>query len=181
MQKKVIKPPRPPADISYITIHCIFHHDVSVADIWSLPPWSPAAVAVATWDQASASYTACPLETIQYLVVVISNSNQNISRQTASHNVWLLPTKHYAMSCIAGWFPHTPVRWLPVNSKSSSWSQCLREREDRGVALANSRLAKCQSRIWRSRDERYTSLKQQHLTVTLHHWQIATAANIARK
>lgn len=51
-----------------------------------------------------------------------------------------------------------PVRWLPENSKSSSWSQCLSERLLSGVALANSRLAKCQSRIWRSREERYTSL-----------------------
>ena len=52
-----------------------------------------------------------------------------------------------------------PVRWLPVNSKSSSWSQCFSERVDRGVALANSKLAKCQSRIWRSLDDKYTSLR----------------------
>ena len=52
-----------------------------------------------------------------------------------------------------------PVRWLPVNSKSSSWSQCFKERLVRGVALANSKFAKCQSKICRSRDDKYTSLK----------------------
>ena len=39
-----------------------------------------------------------------------------------------------------------------------TWSQCLSDRVDRGVALANSRLAKCQSRICLSLDDRYTSL-----------------------
>ena len=60
-----------------------------------------------------------------------------------------------------------PVRWLPVNSKSSSWSQCFRDRVDNGVALANSRLAKCQSSICRSRDDRYTSLNDNNNTVIL--------------
>ena len=45
-----------------------------------------------------------------------------------------------------------------MNSKSSSWSQCLSDRVERGVALANSKLAKCQSKIWRSLDDKYTSL-----------------------
>lgn len=62
---------------------------------------------------------------------------------------------------------YTPVRWLPENSKSSSWSQCFRERRDRGVALANSRLAKCQSKICRSREDRYTSLKNIACSVLL--------------
>lgn len=34
----------------------------------------------------------------------------------------------------------------------------MRERVERGVALANSKLAKCQSKICRSLDDRYTSL-----------------------
>lgn len=46
-----------------------------------------------------------------------------------------------------------------MNSKSSSWSQCFSDKLVKGVALANSRFAKCQSRICRSREERYTSLK----------------------
>ena len=45
-----------------------------------------------------------------------------------------------------------------MNSNSSSWSQCFSESLDRGAALANSRFAKCQSRIWRSLGERYTAL-----------------------
>ena len=53
-----------------------------------------------------------------------------------------------------------PVRWLPVNSKSSSWSQCFSDRFVRGVAFANSKFAKCQSKIWRSLEDKYTSLKQ---------------------
>lgn len=36
----------------------------------------------------------------------------------------------------------------------STWSQCLSESVDRGVALANSRFAKCQSRICRSLEDR---------------------------
>lgn len=47
-----------------------------------------------------------------------------------------------------------PVKWLPVNSKSSSWSQCFSESVLSGVALANSKFAKCQSRIWRSLEDK---------------------------
>lgn len=46
----------------------------------------------------------------------------------------------------------TPVSWRV--GRVATWSQCFRDRVERGVALANSRLAKCQSRICRSRDER---------------------------
>jgi hypothetical protein len=56
---------------------------------------------------------------------------------------------------------YSPVRWLPEKSNSSSsWSQCFNDSVDNGVALLNSKLAKCQSKIWRSLEDKYTSLKE---------------------
>ena len=70
-----------------------------------------------------------------------------------------------------------PVKWLPENSKSSSWSQCLSDRRERGVALANSKLAKCQSRICRSREDRYTSLQPNLQRIRGAAWIEFTAAD----
>lgn len=53
---------------------------------------------------------------------------------------------------------HNTTKSLKVFCKKrwvcSTWSQCLSESVDRGVALANSRFAKCQSRICLSLEDR---------------------------
>lgn len=85
----------------------------------------------------------------------IKSSKKSLVCQMKTCNLRKLKQAHVSRYL---WFI-LPVRWLPVNSKSSSWSQCFRERLVRGVALANSKFAKCQSKICRSRDDKYTSLK----------------------